>query len=53
MPITGIRGPHQASGDEIRSSDGAQYLQFKFKIRTEDPMAFGVLDGIAFEISPS
>ncbi|MEE2726777.1 MAG: FlgD immunoglobulin-like domain containing protein, partial [Candidatus Latescibacterota bacterium] len=44
--------PYQASGDEIRSSDGAQYLQFKFKIRTEDPMAFGVLDSIAFEISP-
>ena len=44
--------PYQASGDEIRSSDGAQYLQFQFKIRTEDPMAFGVLDSIAFEISP-
>lgn len=44
--------PYQASGDEIRSSDGAQYLQFRFNIRSEDPMAFGVLDSIAFEISP-
>jgi hypothetical protein len=44
--------PYQASGDEIRSSDGAQYLQFQFKIRTEDPMAFGVLDSISFETSP-
>ena len=45
--------PYQASGDEIRSSDGAQYLQFQFKIRTEDPMAFGVLDSISFgDFSP-
>ena len=44
--------PYQASGDEIRSSDGAQYLQFQFKIRTEDTMAFGVLDSISFETSP-
>lgn len=44
--------PYQSSGDEIRSSDGAQYLQFRFNIRTEDPLAFGVLDSIAFEVSP-
>ena len=44
--------PYQASGDEIRSSDGAQYLQFQFKIRTEDPITFGVLDSISFETSP-
>ncbi len=43
---------YQASGDEIRSSDGAEFLQFRFTITTEDPMAFGVLDSLAFEVSP-
>ena len=28
---------YQASGDEIRSSDGAEFLQFRFTITTEDP----------------
>jgi len=40
------------SGDEIRSSDGGQFLQFRFEIITQDPLAFGVLDSIAFEVSP-
>ena len=44
--------PYQASGDEIRSSDGREYFQFRFDIRTEDPLAFGVLDSVAFEFSP-
>ncbi|MBT4501499.1 MAG: hypothetical protein HOC74_27470 [Gemmatimonadetes bacterium] len=44
--------PYQASGDEVRSSDGAGFLQFRFNITTEDPLAFGVLDSVAFEISP-
>jgi hypothetical protein len=43
---------YQNSGDEIRSSDGAGFLQFRFDIRTQDPFAFGVLDSIAFEVSP-
>ena len=43
---------YQASGDEIRSSDGAEFLQFRFTITTEDPLAFGVLDSLAFEVSP-
>ena len=43
---------YQASGDEIRSSDGAEFLQFRFTITTEDPLTFGVLDSLAFEISP-
>ena len=29
---------YQASGDEIRSSDGAEFLQFRFTITTEDPL---------------
>ena len=40
------------SGDQVRSSDGRQYLQFAFEITSEDPMAFGVLDSLAFETSP-
>ena len=43
---------YQASGDEIRSSDGAEFLQFRFVITTEDPLAFGVLDSLAFAVSP-
>lgn len=43
---------YQASGDEIRSSDGAEFLQFRFAITTEDPLAFGVLDSLAFAVSP-
>lgn len=43
---------YQKSGDEIRSSDGAEFLQFRFDITTEDPLAFGVLDSLAFEVSP-
>lgn len=40
------------SGEEIRSSDGREYLQFRFEITTGDPLTFGVLDSLAFEISP-
>lgn len=43
---------YQASGDEIRSSDGTEFLQFRFTITTEDPLTFGVLDSLAFEVSP-
>ncbi len=43
---------YQGSGDEIRSSDGAEFLQFRFTITTEDPLTFGVLDSLAFEVSP-
>lgn len=43
---------YQQSGDEIRSADGRQYFQFRVEIATEDPLAFGVLDSLAFEISP-
>ena len=44
--------PYAKSGDQNRSSDGRRFLQFKFEITTEDPLAFGVLDSIAFEVSP-
>jgi len=43
---------YRESGDEIRSSDGREFLQFRFEILSEDPLAFGVLDSIAFEFSP-
>lgn len=43
---------YDTSGDEIRSSDGGGFLQFRFEITTEDPLAFGVLDSLAFEVSP-
>ncbi len=44
--------PYRASGDEIRSSDGREFFQFRFDIKTDDPLAFGVLDSLAFEVSP-
>ena len=44
--------PYQTSGDEIRSSDGREFFQFRFDIKTADPLAFGVLDSVAFEFSP-
>lgn len=44
--------PYRASGDEIRSSDGRSFFQFRFDIKTDDPLAFGVLDSVAFEVSP-
>jgi hypothetical protein len=43
---------YEESGDEIRSSDGRQYFQFRVEMTTQDPMAFGVLDSLAFEVSP-
>ncbi|MEW6751355.1 MAG: FlgD immunoglobulin-like domain containing protein [Candidatus Latescibacterota bacterium] len=44
--------PYPESGAQIRSSDGRQYLQFRMEMTTADPLAFGVLDSLAFEISP-
>ena len=44
--------PYERSGSENKSSDGSKYLQFAFEIVTEDPMAFGVLDSLSFEVSP-
>ncbi len=44
--------PYERSGAENRSSDGSKYLQFSFEIVTEDPMTFGVLDSLSFEVSP-
>lgn len=43
---------YQQSGDQIRSSDGREYFQFAFEITTGDPLAFGVLDSLAFQIAP-
>lgn len=43
---------YQASGDQLRSSDGRQFLQFAFEITTADPLAFGVLDSLAFQVAP-
>jgi len=40
------------SGDEVRSADGGSFFQFRFEIATEHPFAFGVLDSVAFEVSP-
>ena len=44
--------PYRESGEEVRSSDGREYLQFRFSIESEDPFALGRLDSIAFEYSP-
>ncbi|MFH1566625.1 MAG: hypothetical protein ABIL09_01400, partial [Gemmatimonadota bacterium] len=43
---------YPASAEQIRSSDARQYFQFAFEITTDDPLAFGVLDSLAFQISP-
>ena len=40
------------SGDEVRSADGGTFFQFRFEIATQQPFAFGVLDSVAFEVSP-
>ena len=40
------------SGDQIRSSDGRQFLQFSFEITTADPRAFGLLDSLSFQTAP-
>lgn len=40
------------SGDQIRSSDGRQFLQFSFEITTADPLAFGLLDSLSFQTAP-
>ncbi len=44
--------PYDGPGSENRSSDGSKYLQFAFEIVTDDPMTFGVLDSLSFEVSP-
>lgn len=44
--------PYERSGTQIRSSDGNEFLQFRFEITTQDPLTFGVLDSVAFEVSP-
>ena len=44
--------PYESSGEQIRSSDGRRYFQFKFKIESEDVFATGRLDSLAFEYSP-
>jgi len=44
--------PYVQSGVEIQSADGGEFFQFRFEIATEDPFAFGVLDSVAFELSP-
>jgi len=65
-PLPGMRGsvteddenwdpwssPYESSGEEVRSSDGRQYLQFRFRLESGDPFAFGRLDSLAFEYSP-
>jgi hypothetical protein len=43
---------YDRSGTENRSSDGNSFFQFQFQIVTDDPLAFGVLDSLAFEVSP-
>lgn len=44
--------PYQQSGEEMRSSDARPYLQFRFQLETDDPMAFARLDSLAIEYSP-
>ncbi|MCC7265127.1 MAG: hypothetical protein IT369_21690, partial [Candidatus Latescibacteria bacterium] len=44
--------PYEHSGEEVRSSDGMAYLQFRFELETEDPLACARLDSIAIEYSP-
>ena len=43
--------PYDTSGEDLRSSDGRQFLQFKFTIESDDVFAFGRLDSVAFEYS--
>jgi hypothetical protein len=43
---------YEHSGAQNKSSDGSKYLQFEFQIVTEDPLTFGVLDSLSFEVSP-
>lgn len=44
--------PYGASGEQNRSADGRRYLQFRFSLETDDPLAFGRLDSLRFEYSP-
>ncbi len=44
--------PYQVSGEEIRSADARPYLQFRFQLLTDDPLAFGRLDSLSIEYSP-
>ncbi len=40
------------SGEDIRSPDGRQFLQFRFAIESDEVLAFGRLDSVAFEYAP-
>jgi hypothetical protein len=44
--------PYERSGEGIRASDARPYLQFRFELQSDDPLAFARLDSIAVEYSP-
>ena len=43
--------PYERSGQSNRSADGRQWLQFRFSMTTEDPLAFAQLRSLSFEFS--
>lgn len=43
--------PYLQSGEEMRSADARPYLQFRFQLETDDPMAFARLDSLSIEYS--
>lgn len=44
--------PYTRSGEQNRSADGRQWLQFRFEILTQDVLAIGRLRSLRFEYSP-
>ena len=44
--------PYDTSGEDLRSSDGRRFLQFRFTIESDEVFASGRLDSIAFEYAP-
>jgi hypothetical protein len=44
--------PYGEPGEQNRSADGRRYLQFRFSLETDDPLAFGRLDSLRFQYSP-
>lgn len=44
--------PYLRPGQENRSADGRRYLQFRFRLETDDVLAYGRLDSLSFRYSP-
>lgn len=43
--------PYGQTGEQNRSADGRRYLQFRFNLETDDPLAYGRLDSLVFNYS--